>query len=349
MTEQTAPQSQPVRTGITWTSRIASILIAGIIAAQQAGIISPQNATTIKTVTEQITPIADRIETAINDRKLPDVQVIIDLATQVKRLADQLQADKTPHPTPLDPKTIPVVTPPVIHTPPPPLLVPTAAITVTDSNRRPITGPVEPGTLFTVTAKGSTYNAIRWTLDPSDPEAVECIAFPDGTGFIGSLKAGGSIGFTLSTAAGDLLETAQTRVTCNRAPQPPPAPIVVNPPKPTPPTPDTDAPLRVLIAFESSQNHTREQLNVLNSTAFKSVLDAKCLPDAGLASWRQWDQDTTGEKDPSATMRDLWKQSLPQAKADGLPALIVARGTAVTVYPLPTTEAAAIALVTGGK
>lgn len=265
--------------------------------------------------------------------------------------------------TPIEPAPLPVVvptieppkpiTPPPVVQPPappqPPRLIPTATITATDAHKKPIKGPIEPGSLFTISSQGSTHaaGAIRWTVDQSDPEDSELIAFPDGTGFIGSLKAGASIGFTLSTAAGDFIDTAQIRVTANRAPQPPPVPVVVTPPAPTP-TPTPDAPLRVLIAFESSQNHTRDQLTILNSTKLRQALDAACVPDSGLASWRQWDKDTTGEKDPSQTMRELWKQSLPQALADGLPALIVARGAAVTIYPLPTTEAAALAII-GGK
>ena len=87
----------------TWTSRISSIIILAVVAAQQAGILTPQNAATIKQVNDQLVPIADRIETAIIDKKLPDSATLVDLANQVKTLVDQLQQVKPkPEPTPID-------------------------------------------------------------------------------------------------------------------------------------------------------------------------------------------------------------------------------------------------------
>lgn len=296
----------------------------------------------------------------------PWLAAVLTIVATLPQLLHAVNVQPTPGPVkPPAPVVTPVITPPIVTpvtpppvvtpvvTPPPPTLIPTATITTTDAQGRPITGPVEPGAQFIVSSKGSVHadGAIRWTVEPSDPEAARPIPFPDGTGYVGTLQPGASIVFVLSTAAGNLVETAKTRVICKTAPQPPPVPVVVNPPAPTPtpkPTPQPGA-LRVLIAFESSQAHTREQLAVLNSTALRAALDAKCTPDAGLASWRQWDKDVDTTKDPSASLRDLWKQALPTAKADGLPALIVARGTDVTVYPLPSTEAEAVALVNGSK
>ncbi|TXI84791.1 MAG: hypothetical protein E6Q40_08835 [Cupriavidus sp.] len=265
----------------------------------------------------------------------PEVQ---SLQEQVKRLTELINQQNQP------PAPIPVVTPPTPTTPPLP-----SAIKAVDSQGKPVSGSVDPGQQFFVqaTATGGT-----WTIIKSAEPDVDAKVYSDEVSCV--LRNGASI--TIVHSSGQPITTSSLIIKCNKSPQPPPGPtpgptpvVTVDPVKPTPaPSPGGD--LRVMIVFESAQNHTREQLNVLNSTKLLAAMNAKCVMDGGLPSWRRWDKDLDASKDPSPAMRSLWEKVLPIAKSDGLPAMAVACGADVAVYPLPKTEAEAIALLAcGGK
>ncbi len=147
--------------------------------------------------------------------------------------------------------------------------------------------------------------------------------------------------------------------------RPPPAPTPVEPlvppvdpplvpPGPTDVTPATG--LRVLFIYPPTA--TREQLTILNSGAVNAVLDEVCAKSGtGRAEWRKWDRDIDKRdqlKNETPAWRELWtaaKASL--AKPDAatkLPCVFIQRGDAVSLFPLPATEAATIALLkAGGK
>ena len=231
--------SQPVRTGITWTSRVSSIILAALIAGQQFGLLTPQNAATIKTVTDQITPIADRIETAIIDKKLPDAAVIVDLANQVKKLVEQLQQVKPkPEPTPIEPVPTPSPDQQRIadmeqqikklldelakkHEPPAPLPVPPASIKLVDSTGKPLTDPIEAGRQFKVVASV----AGKWAITSESPTTdYDVMEYPDH--LVCVLRNGAKLSISHATEAP--LTLTAIMVKCQDAPRPPP----VDPEKP---------------------------------------------------------------------------------------------------------------------
>lgn len=136
-------------------------------------------------------------------------------------------------------------------------------------------------------------------------------------------------------------------VDAGQGPQPPPTPTPT--PTPTPqPIPGATG-LRVLFVYESSANMTREQLNVLNSTAVRAYLNAHCAKDAkGRAEWRSWDKDVDASKE-SDVWRRLWAATKPNLGP--LPQVVVVTDQAGETFPLPATEADLLALLQryGGK
>lgn len=118
------------------------------------------------------------------------------------------------------------------------------------------------------------------------------------------------------------------------------------PPTPTPdPTPNpipisVSTGVRVIILFESAQNHTQEELNILNSTAIQALLSEEC------EEWRKWDKssiETTGVSDESKSLQAIWQAT--KGKVTKLPCLVVARQTNAEVLQMPPTEAEVLALL----
>lgn len=104
--------------------------------------------------------------------------------------------------------------------------------------------------------------------------------------------------------------------------------------------------LRVLIVYESGAKLSREQLNVINSTAVRGWLNANCVKDQdGRPGWRSWDKDidTTHE---AAVWRDIWSAAKPEL--GDLPQVVIFRDQGGKAYPLPATEAALLDLLKGG-
>jgi hypothetical protein len=254
---------------------------------------------------------------------------IKDLQDQIKNLTEIIQSLQHP-PSPT------VVTPPAPVTP--------SSITAHDAQGKAITSTVDAGRQFFITATVSG----TWTILKTSPEDVDAKVFGDEVSVV--LRNGAAI--TVVHSAGNPITTSSLMIRCNTAPMPPPAVVVT--PTPVTPTVDPTAPksgdLRVLIVFESSQNHTREQLSVLNSTALVTALDAKCVKEDGLPAWRRWDKNTS--KDTATTMGKLWQAVLPDATAKGLPAMVICCGTQFTTYgngQFPKSESEAIALLSCGS
>ena len=350
--------SQPVRTGITWTARISSIVIAGVIALQQAGVVTPQNAATIKTVTDQITPIADRIETAIVDKKLPDAATIVDLANQVKKLVEQLQQVKPkPEPTPIEPVPTPSPDQQRIadmqeqirklmdelakkHEPPAPVPVPPASIKVVDSSGKVLADPIEAGRQFKVVASV----AGKWAITSESPTTdYDVMEYPDH--LVCVLRNGAKLSISHATEAP--LTLTAIMVKCQDAPRPPPTPVdPVEPDKPK-------LGMRVLMLYESSQNHSAKQDLILNSFTTGKINDAvvsRVTKDAdGRPNWRRWDVDLN--VDTSSTMGKLFAETKPKAVQRGLPALVIAMGDDATIFQIPpdANEDQVIAAIEGAK
>lgn len=148
---------------------------------------------------------------------------------------------------------------------------------------------------------------------------------------------------------------AETVLVIGVIPRPPDDPDPPTPPEPKPPDPKPPDPpkppeplagLRVIFAYESSANMTREQLNILHSTTINKYLTEKVTRDetpAGrMPAWQKWDKDQDVRYAPQP-MRDLWESSKPLLNS--LPALIIANGQKAQVFPLPATEAETLALL----
>jgi hypothetical protein len=116
-------------------------------------------------------------------------------------------------------------------------------------------------------------------------------------------------------------------------------------PQPEPINPVVPSGLRAVILWESSQPHSRQQLNVLNSTKLIAVLDARC----GTDGWRKWDLSSirdSGVANESAEWQRLWTLCLPvvERKLVPLPAVVVF-GRTIAVTELPDTFEAAAELL----
>ena len=290
--------SQPVRTGITWTARISSIVIAGVLALQQAGVVTPQNAATIKTVTDQITPIADKIEQSINDKKLPDAATLVDLANQVKRLVEQLKP--IPEPTPVvDPRDQQIKD---LHDrieqlikPPAPVPVPTPIATdlkIVDSSGKEIANPIGSGKQVKVIASG----AGKWLIQTESPaDDYDVFEYPDH--LICTLRNGAKL--AVSHATESPLSVTGILVRCQDAPRPPPEPID--------PKPDDKTVKHtvggVYLVWEPS-TVTADQSIVINDQAFWAKVRA-----SGVTAYTYL----------PTTADELGKWTLEQMKAKGIP------------------------------
>lgn len=121
-----------------------------------------------------------------------------------------------------------------------------------------------------------------------------------------------------------------------------PVPIPPGPePKPTPPEPKPDpvpvGGLRVIFVRETSDPLTAEQTHAFNSTRIAALLNAKTEKLGSQPEWRKWDKDTDKTYEKSKALKDIWEAAKAEASAS-LPALIVANGTVITVYPLTNEE-----------
>jgi hypothetical protein len=91
--------------------------------------------------------------------------------------------------------------------------------------------------------------------------------------------------------------------------------------------------------YETGDSQSREQLNIINSTAIREYLKGKCAKDDGIPGFRFWDKDIDTSKEGD-TWKKIWDSAKP--KLSGLPTVVVFRGTAGEYYPLPATEAATL-------
>lgn len=250
----------------------------------------------------------------------PAEQSLID---QIAALKEQIAAIlkppapiPVPVPTPVDPKPIPKPVPGPDGT----------KIVLTDEQGKPITAAtVEAGVLFQVSSTVPAGNA-GWSVSRNGD--VKLVTLANNAGFVCYLSPGAWIEFHLTDYG--TRQQSVLRITCNQGPQPP-TPVVDVKPNPQPATG-----LRVLVVYESSQNHSANQETILASVTTGKINDAlnsRCSkgPD-GLPNWRRWDKDVV--YDPTSPMGKLWKEVLEAAKSKGLPAIVVNCGADSTIYPI---------------
>lgn len=254
----------------------------------------------VKTVDVKPTP---SVTISIDDfKKLIDrVQGIEDVQ---KNQSDVLQKILNPPAPKPDPSVDPAPAPGPIDPSKPTIVVtyPSGKV-VTDSgpNSKPAT--IIEGRPVKIVAT----SAVEWMEDASSVEDVDLIPFPGG--YSCTLHNGASVTLTAGykDAAGKIL-LAKVKLLC--AAQPPP-----KPPGPTPIDPDIKPPapkpvgeLKVVMIYESEQNHTRQQDLILASALsgkINDVLTAKVSkgPD-GRPNFRRWDQNL--EVNPSSVMGGLF-------------------------------------------
>lgn len=191
-----------------------------------------------------------------------------------------------------------------------------------------------PGKLITVKADTNGKDVLWISLDPGldvvPPEKLkdskEMLAYT-------SLN---NVKFRVVAVAalnGKVARSVECIITVGDAPVPPgPNPPGPNPPGPTP-TP-TNA-LRVLLVYESLDNMTPKQLNILSSTKMTEYLNRKCVKDSNRPGWRRWDKDINTDKEVD-TWKALWTAVKPTLGK--LPQLIIFQDKKGTAYPLPETE-----------
>ncbi len=142
----------------------------------------------------------------------------------------------------------------------------------------------------------------------------------------------------------DEASIAEQLVDIGAGPRPPPKPDPDVPPVPPGPGPTPAGPLRIIMAYESSANMTREQLGILYSTKLTALMSEVCVKGAdNRASWRKFDKDVVIAASEDPELAAIWKASKDQLGA--LPRLIIAVGSTVTVKDFPQNEAEALSLV----
>jgi hypothetical protein len=119
----------------------------------------------------------------------------------------------------------------------------------------------------------------------------------------------------------------------------------VNPATPNPPPPSSNtAGFRVLILVDPSAAMNTDQINAVNSTQVRSILNAKCMKDSsGQSQWHRWDiTEDVSKQTPE--WQQLMSASQGNVKSNSLtlPVLCVEQGSSLSIYEV-TIEAALIA------
>lgn len=178
--------------------------------------------------------------------------------------------------------------------------------------------------------KAETAGEIDWEI----PGQIQARLFPAEKLAILVPQSGGTFVIRLLVCENGKPKIHRCTLLVEGAPAPTPDPDPG--PDPKPPVPVPSGGLRVIFVRETSANHSKEQLNILNSLQIATYLNAKAAKGSdGRPGWRQWDpqQDLT-HADP--IMKALWEATKPQLPP--LPAVVIAVDTKGTVFPLPATE-----------
>lgn len=195
----------------------------------------------------------------------------------------------------------------------------------------------DPGALVVIRAE-TDCPALQWlALDPG-LQLIPADLLKDTRAAVGLAARAGRYRVLAYGAKGDAASPPAVCVVAVGA-APGPGPV---PPTPPTPVPDPSAELRVLLVYEAQTPLSREQQAVLYSPELAAHLDRACVKDGTRPGWRLWDTDVVVTDREAAAMRELWAAAKPQV--DVLPAVVVARGKAAQVHPLPATVKEAVGL-----
>lgn len=88
---------------------------------------------------------------------------------------------------------------------------------------------------------------------------------------------------------------------------------------------------RVIFVSESGSNMTKEQLNILNSTAIRDYLNKKTAKTGTRSDYRFWDKDVDVSKETD-TFKKLWETA--KSKIGVLPQMIIFSDQGMVILPL---------------
>lgn len=211
--------------------------------------------------------------------------------------------------------------------------------------------PKGPVAKITGPTKVDVYTTVKLSAAESEGQGLAWLSFSKGISG-GAVNASKEYWFTgppgeyqiaLIATQGGVIATDQIVVTIIGAdPTPIPVPPGPTPPGPKPPIPIPPGPvqgLRVMFLRESSDERTKEQNHIWDSTAIRAYLNTKAAKDG----WRFWDKDTTKENE-SEVWKGIWRAAQAMSQVP-LPALFIFSDQRGEVFPLPATEAETLALL----
>lgn len=213
---------------------------------------------------------------------------------------------------------------------------------------------LQSDTKFFLLASPADLVSIRLLPGPRDISGV----FADSAGkdedrtysrpFVAVVKAvegkSGRVELIGVSAGGIDNESSITRILIDigAAPQPPP-PGPVDPPDPEPVV-VVPTGFRVMFVYDTAANLTTAQQSVLYSPAITKYLTDKCVKsDSGIPEWRKWSKDVVVSDRESKTIAAMWTALKPTLGP--LPQLAIHANGQGHVFPLPATEAEALALL----
>lgn len=298
--------------------------------------------TPVKKVDDEPTP-ADTISADVLKKIVDRIQALEDGQGNLSTAIQKLMNPPAPKPDPaVDPAPAPL---PVDPSKPTIVVTDSAGKVVTDSGPNSKAATIDAGRPVKVVST----TAVEWLEDASNVADVDLLEFPGG--YSCTLRNGASVTLTAGyTGANGKTLLAKVKLLCAAQPPPKPTPTPIDPD--VKPTPKPVGEMKVVVIYESEQNHTRQQDLILASVVsgkINDVLTAKCSkgPD-GRPNFRRWDQNL--EVNKTSPMGSLFSSTLAAAQSKGLPAVVVSCGDDQTIYPIPpdATEDQVISIITCG-
>lgn len=203
----------------------------------------------------------------------------------------------------------------------------------------------EPGQLVRIVAKGEKVGSLK---NFTDEEAFfdELVSKGTERRFVFQATRPGVyvVGFfTVGESEG-----VACTITVGGAPVPPPTPPVPPgpvppvPPDPKPPAPEQVTSFRVFLIYESGKTLPIAQAGVLYGLPLETALNTATKGDGSKFAWRRIDKDADASTLPVG-LREVWAVTKPQVTS--VPAIALQVNDKITIEPLPSSQAEAVALV----
>ena len=247
----------PIASTVTWSSRVAVLLLTAVAALQQGGVLTSATANNTTTIINQLKPLVEQIEVAIAANKPPAPPVVVPVDPAILALQEQIRLQNEAIQKLLNPPVPVVVTPVVLP----------SAIKATDSQGKPITGDVPEGRQFRITGDVGT-----WTILPATSPDIDVDQYPDHL----TCVLRNSAVLTVVHSSGSPITTSSLIVKCLKAANPPP--VVVNP-QPVDPVVDTrpvaGQKFTVAVVEDPAAIRTVTTASILNNLPLRDGLKTK--------------------------------------------------------------------------